>query len=55
MTIRERTDALGQCDPGLEVCVVLLKNDGTGEQCEIDEISAHNGNAQLEIYEADEE
>jgi hypothetical protein len=54
MTIRERTDALGQFDPELDVCVVLLKNDGTGEQCKLEAISAHNGNAQREIDEADE-
>jgi hypothetical protein len=51
MTIQELIDTLAQFDQTQNVFVVLFKNDGTGEEFGIEEISDTNGNVQLEIYE----
>jgi hypothetical protein len=51
MTIQELIDTLAQFNPAQDVFVVLFKNDGTGEEFGIEEISDNNGHAQLEIYE----
>jgi len=53
MTIRELTDALAQFDPERDAHVVLLKEDGTREEFDIEEITENNGHAQLEIHEDD--
>jgi hypothetical protein len=42
-------------DPENEAFVALFKVDGTGEAFEIQEVSNSDGDAQLEIYEAEED
>jgi hypothetical protein len=53
MTIQELINTLEQFDPAQNAFVALFKNDGTSEIFEIEEVVEHNGNAQLEIYEAE--
>jgi len=55
MKIRELIEALRPLDPEKEALVALFKLDGTGEIFDIEEISDHEGNAQLEVYEEDDE
>jgi hypothetical protein len=55
MKIRELIEALRAMDPEKEALVALFKIDGTGEIFDIEEISDDEGNAQLEIYEEEDE
>jgi hypothetical protein len=55
MKIRELIDFLQTMDPEQEAFVALFKLDGTGQAFAIDEVSNTDGDAQLEIYEAQEE
>jgi N6-adenosine-specific RNA methylase IME4 len=38
-----------------DVQVVLFKNDGTSEVFELEEVLSHEGHAQLEIYEPEDQ
>jgi hypothetical protein len=53
--IRELMDFLQKMDPDSEAFVAFFKLDGTGEAFEIEEVSNSDGDAQLEIYETEEE
>jgi hypothetical protein len=55
MKIRELIEGLRAMDPEKEALVALFKRDGTGEIFDIEEISDDEGNAQLEIYEEEDE
>jgi hypothetical protein len=55
MKIRELIDFLQTMDPEQEAFVALFKLDGTGQAFAIDEVSNTDGDAQLEIYEAEAE
>jgi hypothetical protein len=54
MKIRELIDCLHTMDPEQEAFVALFKRDGTGQAFAIEEVSNTDGEAQLEIYEADD-
>jgi hypothetical protein len=51
MTVRELRAALATMEANSDVQVVLLKNDGTNQVFELEEVLSLNGHAQLEIYE----
>jgi hypothetical protein len=51
MTIRELRAALATMEATSDVQVVLFKHDGTSEVFELEEVLSHEGHAQLEIYE----
>jgi hypothetical protein len=53
--IRELIAHLQAMNPENEAFVALFKVDGTGEIFEIEEFSDNEGNAQLEIYEEEED
>ena len=53
MKIQVLIDFLRTMDPEREAVVTFFKIDGTGEAYDIEELSHHDGDAQLEIYEAD--
>jgi hypothetical protein len=53
MMVRELRAALAGMEANSEVQVVLFKNDGTCEVFDLEEVLSNNGNAQLEIYEAE--
>jgi enoyl-CoA hydratase/carnithine racemase len=53
MMVRELRAALASMEANSEVQVVLFKNDGTCEVFDLEEVLSNNGNAQLEIYEAE--
>jgi hypothetical protein len=54
MTIQELRAALATIPAMSTVQVVLFKNDGTSEVFELEDAYAHNGQAQLEIYETED-
>ena len=54
MMVRELRAALASMEANSEVQVVLFKNDGTCEVFDLEEVLSNNGNAQLEIYEAED-
>ena len=54
MTVRDLRAALATMEATSEVQVVLFKNDGTNQVCELEEVLSLDGHAQLEIYEAEE-
>jgi hypothetical protein len=53
MKIQTLIDFLRTMDPERDAVVTFLKMDGTGEAFDIEELSNHEGDAQLEIYEAE--
>jgi hypothetical protein len=53
MKIQALIDFLRTMDPEREAVVTFFRIDGTGEAFEIEELSNHDGDAQLEIYEAE--
>jgi hypothetical protein len=53
MTVRELRAALATIGAHSEVQVVLFKNDGTSQVCELEDVLSLDGHAQLEIYEAE--
>jgi hypothetical protein len=53
MKIRDLIHSLQPMDPEREAFVALFTVDGTGEMFDIEEISNNDGDAQLEIYEAE--
>ena len=53
MKIQALIDFLRTMDPERDAVVTFFKLDGTGEAFEIEELSEHDGDAQLEIYEAE--
>jgi hypothetical protein len=55
MKIRELMAHLQAMNPEKEAFVALFTVDGTGEIFEIEEFSDNEGNAQLEIYEEEED
>jgi hypothetical protein len=55
MTIRALIDALRPMEPEKDAFVALFKLEGTGELFDIEVISDHEGHAQLEIYEEEDE
>ena len=55
MTVRELRDALATMEATSDVQVVLFKNDGTSEVFELEEVLRHDGHAQLEIYEPEDQ
>jgi hypothetical protein len=55
MTIRELRAALAPMEANSDVQVVLFKNDGTSEVFELEEVLSHEGRAQLEIYEPEDQ
>jgi hypothetical protein len=55
MNIQALIDFLRPLDPEREAVVTFFKLDGTGESYDIEELSNHEGDAQLEIYEAEPE
>jgi hypothetical protein len=54
MTVHEWRAALATMPAMSPVQVVLCKNDGTNEVFELEDAYAHNGHAQLEIYETED-
>jgi len=54
MTVRELRAALATMEGTSDVQVVLFKNDGTNQVFELEEVLSNDGDAQLEIYEAEE-
>ena len=55
MTIRELRAALATMEANSDVQVVLFKNDGTSEVFELEAVLSHEGHAQLEIYEPEDQ
>jgi hypothetical protein len=55
MKIRELMASLQTMDPEKEAFVALFKLDGTAEIFDIEEIGDNEGDAQLEIYEAEDD
>jgi hypothetical protein len=55
MTVRELRAALATMEANGDVQVVLFKNDGTSEVFELEEVLSHEGHAQLEIYEPEDQ
>ena len=55
MTVRELRAALATMEATSDVQVVLFKNDGTSEVFELEEVLSHEGHAQLEIYEPEDQ
>jgi len=53
MKIKTLIDFLHTMDPERDAVVTFFRMDGTGEAFEIEELSDHDGDAQLEIYEAE--
>jgi hypothetical protein len=51
MKIHQLMDILATMDPEAEVFVALFNADGTGDTYDIEEVTAHNGDVQIEIYE----
>ena len=55
MTVRELRAALATMEANSDVQVVLFKNDGTREVLELEEVLSHEGHAQLELYEPEDQ
>lgn len=51
MKIQQLMDILATMDPEAEVFVALFNADGTGDIYDIEDVTANNGDAQIEIYE----
>jgi hypothetical protein len=49
--VREFIDVLRTMDPEGGIFVVLVNADGTSELFDVQEIRAHQGNAQIEVHE----
>jgi hypothetical protein len=50
MIVRQLRDILATMDPDGEAFVALFKADGSAETFAIEDVTAKNGDAQIEIY-----
>ena len=50
MTIRQLREMLAMLDPDAEAFVAFFYADGTHETFAIEDVTAHNGDAHIEIY-----
>ena len=51
MKIRQLMDILARMNPDADVFVALFNADGTADTFDIEDVTANNSNAQIEIYE----